>query len=663
MSDISPTIEGAFVSGRLIGIPSYHYDPIFAKIATQALATFRPSTVALELPEGLINELDWAASCWPGPVVSASQSALFPFVPGDSIFEAFRAARASGTPVVLVDLPAAEPAAASPKRRRGACLPGPELSRARASLFLEATDALLAETGPEAPWNIAREAHMARCLSQLLEQGDTVMWVGGMAHWTRIVARITDGNFDSPAVDLAVHSAFRRMRLAPSALYRMTDRLPWLVARYAQDPVTYHEDSAIQGLCLEATKKSDRGSVVLVLAGQSTDSLDVTDEKESATPIDLARTLQYARNLAAAGDMRDRPMFAELLTSAAATIGRRYAGRLYEVAMKEHTSSRAAEHDALEWELADGRERYRCGDQIIDSKPWWPPRGGLPLTIKEIRRRADDELYKDLPPAGKDSKRGWECAPDDEESYVSFVEYVLRRASLTDPEEVKAVPFRTGLRDGLDVRATLKNWAKGTIYVREEQRGHLNFRNGVIDWVNASEHSDILTGKKAGGWIDPDFVQLGSCSRETDTMELLQEDPRTQRDHREFTLITLDAPTFVPAATPGVTKPGPKTFFALVIQPLIDIRGTKNDNLYGWLNIMFAFCSGKPFAYYSRYVPSPKIHRIAWQHKVQLIHFPLQRLPAELLNRHKTFRFFGFTREQWEEFQRRRAARTGTWSG
>ena len=663
MSNSSHVVEGAFVVEKLIGIPSYHYDPIFARIAAQALTTFQPSVVALELPQGLTAELDWAASCWPGPVVSQSQSALFPFVPGDSIFETFRAARAAGIPVVLVDLPAAEPAAVSPARRPDACLLGPELSHTRAGLFLEVTDALLAHAGPPNPWNVAREAHMAQWLARLLEQGESVMWVGGMAHWTRIVTRITEGAFDSPDVDLTAHSSFRRMRIAPSALYRMTGRLPWLVARYAQDPSAYDEHAAMQGLCLEATKESDRESVVLILSGQSRDSPDTTDEDEAATPINVARTLQYARNLAAAGDLRERPNFVELLTSAAATIGRKYAGRLYELAMSERFSTRAAENDALEWELVDGREQYRCGDQIIDSKPWWPPHGGLVLSIKEMRRRADDELYKDLPPAGEGSKRCWECSPDDEDNYVSFVEYVFRRASLTDPEEVKSVPFQSGLRDGLDVRATLRNWAKGTIYVREEQRGHLNFRNGAIDWANASEHSDILTGKKPGGWIDPDLTRLGSCSRETDTMEVLEKDPLTQRDHREFTLITLDAPTSVPTATPGVTKNGPETFYDLVIRPLIDLKGTKKDNLHGWLDIMFKFCAGKPFAYYSRYVPSPEIHRIAWRHKVQILHFPLQRLSAKMLNRHNTFRFFGFTREQWEEFQRRRAASTATWSG
>jgi hypothetical protein len=80
---------------------------------------------------------------------------------------------------------------------------------------------------------------------------------------------------------------------------------------------------------------------------------------------------------------------------------------------------------------------------------------------------------------------------------------------------------------------------EGRIYVREEQRGHLNFPNGAIDWTNASEHSDLLTGKVPGGSIDPDFTRVGSCSRKGAETEVLQKDPWCQRDYRDFTLITL----------------------------------------------------------------------------------------------------------------------------
>lgn len=664
MSDISRFVEGAYVVDKLIGIPSKHYDPIFAQIATNAMAKFKPTVVALELPHSLLEELEWAASCWPCPVVSASQSKFFPFVPGDSIFEAFRAAKIAKIPVILVDLSTARPPVVSPEKCSDVKILGPELSHIRTGLFLEIFDILLAHTGPADPWDIAREAYMAQWIARLIAQGEKVMWVGGMAHWTRIVTRITEGDYDSPDVALTAHSDFHRMRIAPSALYRMTRRLPWLVAHYAEDQIGYKEYSALQGLCLEAAKESDQAPVLLISRGESKDNLTAVNENEDITPINVARTLQYARNLAAMVDLRVQPNFIELLTAAAATIGRKYTGRLYELAMNERFSEHFLEDEALEWDMVDGREAYRCGDRIIDLVPWWPCTGRILalLSIEEIHRRAQDELYKNLPTAAKGSKYRWKCSPDDEENYLSFVQYVLRRASLTDPEEVQSVPFRNGLRDGIDVRATLKNWNDGKIYVYEEQCGHLNFRNGAIDWSSVSEHSEILTGKKEGGWIDPDYTCLGSCSR-TIKMEVLEKDPWIQQEYREFTLITLDAPTSFSTATPRETNKRPQTFYDHVILPLVEIKGTSKDNLYEWLDIMFEFCKGKPFAYYSRYVPSPEVHRIAWRHKVQVVHFPLHRLPANLLQRHKTFRFFYFTHKQWEEFQRRRTANTATWSG
>jgi hypothetical protein len=100
-----------------------------------------------------------------------------------------------------------------------------------------------------------------------------------------------------------------------------------------------------------------------------------------------------------------------------------------------------------------------------------------------------------------------------------------------------------------------------------------------------------------------------------------------------------------------------------VILPLVRLQNTPKDTLYDWLEIMFELCAGKPFAYYSLYVPSPKVHRLAWRHKVQVVHFPLQRLPSRLLERHRSFRFFALTRKQWEEFYRRRSVSVATWSG
>jgi hypothetical protein len=101
------------------------------------------------------------------------------------------------------------------------------------------------------------------------------------------------------------------------------------------------------------------------------------------------------------------------------------------------------------------------------------------------------------------------------------------------------------MRDGLDVRATLRHWTESKIYVREEKRGHLNFTNAAVDWTSATEYSAILRGGPPGGWIDPSQTRLGSCSRTIKVVNtMLQLDPYVQLDHREFSFLTLDPSDF-----------------------------------------------------------------------------------------------------------------------
>ena len=168
----------------------------------------------------------------------------------------------------------------------------------------------------------------------------------------------------------------------------------------------------------------------------------------------------------------------------------------------------------------------------------------------------------------------------------------------------------------------------------------------------------MLTGVTSGGWTDPSLTQLGSCSRTCIPAEPLESDPWVQRNHRELSFVALDLPTLVP----GKDGSGAKAFYDLVIAPLVDLQRSAKDNLYSWLEVMFSFCSGKPFAYYSRYVPSPRIFAIASRHRVTLRHFPLRLLPTRLVERNRTFRFMSLTREQWEEFERRCSDSQGTWA-
>ncbi|MGO9245607.1 MAG: hypothetical protein ACLPT4_16710 [Verrucomicrobiia bacterium] len=306
---------------NLVAVPSYHYQPVFAQAVRAEMAEFCPDAVAVELADVLAAEMDWLASYWPAPVASVTERSILPCVPGDSILEAYRLAKARKIPVFCVDLDVA-----GPIRRPDATLPGSEFAPRVGRQFREISDALLEQAGPPTDGDLAREAFMAARLAELMKKHRRVLWVGGMAHWTRIVRRLENREFASPKVEVAQSHTVCRVRLASTALYRMTGRMPFLLARYAKSPERYDESEAIRAVGLAACRS--KAAVSVRIDGQRGDDEDELLEPTSAS-VDVARMLIYARNLGASSGLREMPGLAELLTASSATMSNRYAGRLY----------------------------------------------------------------------------------------------------------------------------------------------------------------------------------------------------------------------------------------------------------------------------------------------------------------------------------------------
>lgn len=574
---------------NLLAVPSFHYDPFFASAVRDAFERFEPTVVALELPAELEAELAWALECWPVPVASEARGLFTPFVPGDATFEAYRLARARSIPVELVDRRARH------IEREARAFPGPECARAGAA-YLDAVAALDA-LHPVAAEDAAREAFMAARLARLMGAHERVLWVGGLAHWPRLLARLVEGAGE-PVFERATAPRFRRVRLGASVLERACHRWPYLVERYARDPAAYDEESAHRALALDA----------------------------GATPLDVAKVLLYARNQAMARALGDRPCLAELVLAASAVIDDEYAARLYALAMGEPTSKATARLPSLEHVVT-----YRLDERPTRLRPRVllaeRPRPVVPLAIR----------YQQVPPARDGEPTRWLCHPPDEEAYASFVRYLLSRASRGASEQAPSVPFASGLRGGLDARATARDWLNERVFVRETQPRPRPMTNGLIDFAGQVENAPM-----PGGWADPSFVEIGSASRHCHS-EVLQERPfHVNRMFRELAFITLDAPTREP-------HPGARSFYDAVILPLVQQRG---GDLYDWLEVMFAFCANKPFAYFSRYTPSARVHRVAAAYGVRVLHVPLQSVPAQLVERNRSFRFLALTRAQWEALRR-----------
>jgi hypothetical protein len=630
---------------NLIAIPSVHYDPTFGRVVHALFACTAPAVVALELPPQFRAELEWASRCWPTPVASLARRTGqtrragllgIPFVPGDSIFETYRLAVASRAQIAFVDL--GVPRRRDPERLSGVALPGSELARRVGSDYGAVVDAI-ADADEPSPASLAREAAMARCLAGLMRRHRSVLWVGGLAHWPRIQARLEAGDFAAPQIALMSNPRFDRARLTASALLRLTGQMPWKVARFAQSPTEF--DAA------DATRR------LLHAAAREHPATEPDGEQRSA--IDVARTSLYARNLASTDRFSDDPGLGELIIAAEATIGPRYAGAVYTLATKTDICAQSASLEPLTYETDSKRRvgRFRFRGAPICIEPWVPHRSTTWVAVPasaHIERTARDAQYEGLPGPEKGEKFGWGAYPPDEADYEAFIRYALRRASQVDPSEARSVPFMSGLEDGLDVRTTIRFWQERRIYVRRRPRMSLNIRNGVIDWRNASESSEMLRGEVPdAGWNDPDSTTVGSVSREAghETIHRWGQAEVTRRS-REWSFVTLDYPTFESRGAAG-------TLWDAVIRPLVNL-GPGRNNIYGWLELVFRFSANKPFVYYSKYTPSPRIVKIARAHNIVLQWCPLDTLSAPLRGRHGTWRQLWMAPSQWRALRKRLVA-------
>ncbi len=543
-------------------------------------------------------------------------------MPGDSIIEGYHLAHSAGLPVFCIDLPLRDPIA----RENRACLPDAAFAPRVGHVFRQAVDALDTATPP--PGDVAREAHMAARLHELMAEYPKVLWVGGMAHWSRMCQRLVAEDFITPDLPLAERpTGFRRMRLAPSALDSMTGRMPFQVAQFARQPGRYRDAACLQKLALAAVKP------------------------ETFRATEVAAMLRYARNIAAQEDLRETPRLWDLLTSASSMLGNEYAARLASLALQPHFSAASLALPELEYETRETESggaigEYKSEGQVLAGEPLLSPPETfryLPLPSPgEISRRARNNPGHDIKqPKAEDSRR-WVAPPDEESSYEAFVRYVLKQGIHNDRTEMAAVPLSSGMGDGIDVRATIRHWQSGQIYVREPEQRKVLVTNGLIDFRGHSENERVVNDPFEG-WIDPDCLNVGSVSLQHGDSVILQEDPfHLRRVDRGLSLITLDTPTWIE----GSTRP---SFYDRVIRPLVEL-GPFDHNLYDWLRIMFDFCRHKPFAYCSRYKPSKEIHAIGQEFGVRVIHVPLRRIAKTLRERHQSFRYMHMTKGQWDEY-------------
>ncbi len=448
-------------------VPSIHGRAAFAREVRRQFLAHRFDAIAVELPPSLKKPVVEAAGALPHICAVTyrepdGEVAYVPLDPCDSIVEAIRLAGRERTRLEFID------AELSDFQSDELVLPDEyALTRLGLPRFYRALESALPPTGEQ---GALRERHMAARLRELAAGFPRVLFVGGLAHLPGIVNFYRSGSRPAPRGTPPVEDVQIRS-LHPDSLYFVLGELPYTTFLYERQR---------SALTLDDFEKVD-AIKELIQAARDEHHREHPDELDHVSPGLLRTLLVFARNLTLQGG-RLTPSLYYLAVAARGVAGNDFALQLMETAKFYPYLDPLTRYPTLE---TTGR-RGRMDEEVLDLK------NRLPGLAKEWKR-----LRLERKPA-EDEKQRWRtlwdpyrsCSwPPEDEIIEGFTSHVRRRTlQVVGQSQVRQEEFVTSLKDGIDLRQTLRDHHLGKIWVREEPvvRG----RVGAVVFIFEEAHDD-----------------------------------------------------------------------------------------------------------------------------------------------------------------------------
>jgi hypothetical protein len=434
-------------------VPSVHGRMIFASQVRQAFVAERPACVAVELPPGLAEAVHAAVDYLPQIAAvcyrertAENRLCYLPVSPADSMIEAIRLARENRVPIDFVDLdvePFDEPA-----------LPMPDeyvIGKIGFETFVRNVMASLTPSQPGQPaWE--RERHMAWRLRRLRERFDSILFVCGIGHFSRVFQFYAGGG------ELAARPSPPRevflAHLVQGSLVRALREIPYLVHLY---------EEARAGGVLGGGWRFDKLEAVrqILLAAEQTYTKTY---KEEINVTQWRTLLQYTRNLALT-QMNVCPEFYEVVMGAKSVVDGDYGAVVHELASSYPPQQEFSRYPTLEI-LPNDHGRLGGSDECHWLKPR-PPRAPEQSVNIRFRRRPTQRECTAWREQWSRSLHWGICSwPPEDKIQEDFMAYVRKRALQVVSEDNKQVmEFTTSFGDGLDIRETMRHWHERKIYV------------------------------------------------------------------------------------------------------------------------------------------------------------------------------------------------------
>jgi hypothetical protein len=302
-----------------------------------------------------------------------------------------------------------------------------------------------------------RLVFMAHRLRELERRYHSILLVCSLLDWPWIRQAYVESPSDLPEPDEV--EATTIYQPDPATLIFMLGELPFITGLYERARAELDDD---ENLSIDGVKQ-------LLIAARQSYRRERKGRARRITPSTLSCCLKYIRNLTLL-ERRMTPDLYNIVVAAKQTVGDGYALHVAETA-RSYPYRQATGHQRVEV----GINRLRLPDGEITRLVSRLP--GPPIVWRscQLQRRPDQQ-----------EKRKWsmrwnpmaQCSwPPEDELIESFRAHVVDRAkAIMGTDLIRTEKFTTSIKDGLDIRDTLRNWHTGDLYVRvlPPSRGHLN---------------------------------------------------------------------------------------------------------------------------------------------------------------------------------------------
>jgi len=433
--------EVSLQTGKIIFLPILHGKLEFAQEIHRRLRAIRPRAIAVEYPPTLAEKI------WRGvrrlpylSVVSYQEkdgtTVYLLIEPIEPLIEAIRLAQEMSIPVHFVDLDV--------EGHQGYPEAFPDSYALMRIGYERYVEEALRIDYPKEAIDLHRERTMAYHLKELAQRYGLVAFVGGLAHIKSLMDFVQE-DYPQP---------LERLKREGVTIYH----LDTLASREVLSEIGF-----FQGRYEKARKE---GHLFL-------DRLDLYEEllekaleqhweknREEVSPRHLQILRQFARNYAFLSG-RLTPDFYQFLVAARGAVNDDFAWELWEVATRYPYQTEQPDLAPIRITLEDllkPQKKIRFFRKIKSLR-----RRLLPIKKKPVERRRGE---------WKESWRGVNiCSFPPEDLVVEgFGRMVMKRALRILAEDLRRVePFLVSIKDGIDLRETIRHWYEGRIYVREER--------------------------------------------------------------------------------------------------------------------------------------------------------------------------------------------------